>query len=208
MGTCPRAELIASHQTEHGLTWLHPGGTRGGPSPPVGTVWGGGPCSAGAGGDGVRGPCPARHVSQPMVGSGCPAQPWAWGSSPCHRLRAELCIGAGAAPRSTPPPPAWGYVLGPLPVPHNYPGTGHHPSMFEDNFPNGCFYFIACNKAKRPTSRSSALPQGGLDTALTPPPASLPRAAAPPTPHQAHGGQGMGSCPHPCTPCGGGKQVR
>lgn len=66
--------------------------------------------------------------------------------------------------RSTPQsPPAWGCVLGPFPhpFPPSTPGLAlshtPNPSMFKDNFPNGCFYFIACNKGKRPKVFGSAL---------------------------------------------------
>lgn len=66
--------------------------------------------------------------------------------------------------RSTPQsPPAWGFVPGPSPhpFPPSTPGLAlshtPNPSMFKDNFPNGCFYFIACNKDKRPKVLGSAL---------------------------------------------------
>lgn len=209
MGACPRAELIASRQTEHGLTRLHPGGARGVLALPWAQRGVGGPAVLEQGGTAWGDPALLTTSPSPWWDRGALPSPGHGGLPPATGSEQSSASGQGQPP-GAPPAPAWGCIPGSLPVPHNCPGTGHHPSMFEDNFPKGCFYFIACNKAKRPTLCSSALPQGGLDTALTPPPASLPRAAAPPTSRQAHGGQGMGSCPHPCTPWGGGgrKQVR
>lgn len=143
VGAHSQAELSVSHQTEHGPTQLHPRGPRG-IQPPTGTMWGGGLCCAGAG----------ETVWGTLL-----SLPWLCGAAPTAASQQSSASGQGT-PQS---PPAWGFVLSPFPhsFPPSTPGLAlshtPNPSMFMDNFPNGCFYFIACNKGKRPKVIGSAL---------------------------------------------------
>lgn len=139
------------------------GGWEGGSSPPVGTAWGGGGgCSTGAGG---TLPC-----------SPCLPAPGVWGCPPPQARSRALHRGKGSPQKRlppSPPSPRLGAASRASSVPPFPPRLPRHcptpPSMFKENFPNGCFYFIACNKGKRPTPLGLALPWEGPDTALNPP---------------------------------------
>lgn len=106
-------------------------------------MWGGGLCSAEAGEMVFRHPAWLVLVM--------------WSCPHCS-LTSEFCIGAGAHHRA---PQLGALSQAPSHTPSLPPrlALSHtpNPSMFKDNFPNGCFYFIACNKDKRPKVLGSAL---------------------------------------------------
>ncbi|XP_075014898.1 calcium/calmodulin-dependent protein kinase type 1 isoform X1 [Calonectris borealis] len=128
-GAHPRGELSASHQTEHSPAWPHPGGGPGrGPGVPA-LPW----AQHGVGALQCWGRC----------GSTLPCLPRVSGAAHHRRLTAELCIGAGAAPRS---PPELGaasrapsHTLS-LP-PHACPGTAHPPQHVQREFSKWMFLF-------------------------------------------------------------------
>lgn len=164
------------------------GGVRGGPAPDTG-------CGAEAGGAQPHGPqkplSPPHHLLLfwgRTVGGGHPAL------LPASPRRDPFFFGEGAAPLQ-----AWSRGLhgagGQLPgAPPRLggeggggssralslpPHSGPPPGMLQAHFPNGCFYFIACNKGNRREPPSSARPPWGQQ---------LPRRQQLPGAHSGWGG--------------------
>lgn len=149
----PTRLTTAPHGRILGVLRRGPGGVQ--PSHGHSVGWGALQCWS-QGGDGVGAPCPAHpgRVGLPPTAGSQQSSASGQGQPPGPpQLRA-----ASWAPSHTPsflPTPAL--------------ALSSPPSMFKENFPNGCFYFIACNKGKRPTPLGSALPWAGAGHSPDPP---------------------------------------